>query len=71
MKKVEQKYYWYVYSHKNASGGRTYVTNVTYRHPFTQVHSIVDKDQFGSNVALVNWKEITKEEFDLYRSYNT
>ena len=65
------KYYWLVYSHNNAGGGKTYVEDVTWIHPFEYMDAFIKNTNSDRsvvrNIALFNWKEITKKEFDLYK----
>lgn len=63
-KKVK-KYYWMLYSHNNVPGTyRIYNEVVTDKHPFEIMAKFVNS--VFMNMVLENWKEITKEEFDLH-----
>lgn len=68
MKQVEQKYYWYLWSYINARGDRAFEMQITYKtHPFVEIARRRAGAPPNAGVVLVNWKEITKEEHELYR----
>jgi hypothetical protein len=64
-----KKYYWLIYSYNNAGGGKTLSEEVTTKHPFEFMNE--NRGEQGRmvvyNISLVNWKEITKPEFDLFQ----
>lgn len=61
-----KKYYWLVWSYNNAGNGKTLEERVTNLHPFEFMRN--HRGEMGRlvtyNIALINWKEITKKEFD-------
>lgn len=56
------KYYWLSYAYSVAFG-YAYMDNVTTKHPFLQI-----KEENGDSYkyTLLNWKEITQEEYELF-----
>ncbi len=65
------KYYWLVYSYNNAGGGKTLQEDVTKEiHPFKYMaDERGDKGRLAVyNITLINWKQISKEEFLLFKS---
>lgn len=58
----EQKYYWISLEYKTLSP--TKIEDVTNEHPFIKMNKMRNRDpKVGT---LHTWKEISKEEFDLY-----
>lgn len=66
MKKSTQ-YWWFMWSHNNADGGKTYIEDVTFRHPFFEMEE-QRRHSPGiiANVTLHNWKEISPIEYDMF-----
>lgn len=62
------KYYWLIYSYNNAGGGKTETEDVTTKHPFEYMNMIRGKNGrlVTYNIALLNWKEITKAEYQKF-----
>lgn len=57
-------YYWYMWSYNNAGEGKTYVEDVTFRHPFSEMEEQRKHlPSITANITLHNWKEITEVEF--------
>lgn len=65
------KYYWIHYT--TPSGGtqsdRNYQTVTKDEHPFSWFDRSLKADPYCT-YALVNWREITKVEYDLFKSLN-
>ena len=60
----KKKYYWMFYSHNNIPRTyRIYNETVTGNHPFEIMARFPQSVQM--NMVLENWKEISKEEYDL------
>jgi hypothetical protein len=63
-----KKYYWLVYSYNNWGDGKTYAERVTDKHPFEFMTA--ERGVRGRlavyNITLMNFKEITKSEFDAF-----
>lgn len=62
-----QKYYWILIKEKSFSGEFTY-EKVIDKHPFTWRQN--ERNQFLPERiwTILNWKEITKEEYELYQT---
>jgi hypothetical protein len=64
-----KKYYWLVYSYNNAGGGKTFSETATDNHPFEYMKEV--RGEKGRliiyNITLLNWKEITKSEFNMFQ----
>ena len=65
------KYYWVLFNCLSKNGSTLHETVIT-RHPFT-INEYQDDDgvlswlnQFGNVHTLLNWKEITEEEYRLH-----
>lgn len=66
---AKKKYCWMLYSHNNVPMTyRIYSELVTQEHPFV-IMSRFTKD-IMMNMVLENWKEISKEEYDLWIKSN-
>ena len=66
-----RKYYWYVYVYNNAGGGKTYSEGTCWIHPFEEMDRLrmrTRKAGFRSTESLINWKEITVKEHDLFHT---
>lgn len=57
----EQKYYWLVYERNGKHNA------VTKYHPFEYIKSKNRKMMAHQKYCLVDWREITKEEYDLFQ----
>jgi hypothetical protein len=55
----EQKYYWISFQRETLI-----VEDVTIQHPFIKITKM--RNQNSKYGSLLNWKEITKEEYDLF-----
>ncbi len=64
-----RKYYWLVYSYNNAGGSKTHSEAAIYNHPFEYMNNIrgLDGRNVSINITLINWKEISKKEYDLFK----
>jgi len=62
------KYYWISYA--NTTGGEFYPKDVvTTVHPFRALQHLKVKERLY-NATILNWKEITQEEYDVWLSLN-
>lgn len=70
----DKKYYWILYEIRYRTGGRVTGQSTTDKHPFMYIN-IQDKLCLAQKlpldeIILLNWKEITKEEYELFKSLN-
>jgi len=64
------KYFWFMYSHINAGGTRTYVEQVNVvLHPFASMRELRAEvnNSILVNLILHNWREITDFEYKLFK----
>lgn len=61
------KYYWILVERETFSGKYTF-DNVIKEHPFSYVRSLYNPLLQEERMTLLNWKEITKEEYELYQT---
>ena len=60
---MENKYYWLSYV-RMVSFGEIFMETTSTDHPFKYISE--NNERYKENNVLTNWKEITKEEYDLY-----
>lgn len=59
------KYYWILIKETCLTGELTYDTVIS-KHPFTWRIQALTPQMPDLSILILNWKEITKEEYDLY-----
>lgn len=73
MNKKQSKYYWICWCYENMQGGiRHESRTLLNQHPFEFIHEQIS-DQHRKKISavltcLVNWKEISAAEYDLWHS---
>lgn len=59
------KYYW-ILVERETFAGKWYGDYVSTEHPFSFVKTLHNPLLQEGKIVLINWKEITKEEYELY-----